>query len=112
MLKPSRNGTQATTAVKFSLRPTAKTLADLSRAINPWHLKTWKQGNTTTPTGRRLRRQLIRSAEGQAGSGRPFLLLALGASGTHCETPSSRFWKSASTGMPSTTEHPGATDAL
>jgi hypothetical protein len=50
MLKPSRNGTQATTAVKFSLRPTAKMLADLSRAINPWHLKTWKQSNTTTPT--------------------------------------------------------------
>jgi hypothetical protein len=31
MLKTSSNGTQATAAIKFSLRPTADTLADLSR---------------------------------------------------------------------------------
>ena len=47
MLKTTSNGTQATTAIKFSLRPTAETLADLSRPIDPRHLKTRKQGNTT-----------------------------------------------------------------
>jgi len=50
MLKNSSNGTQAPTpngAIKFSLRPTAETLADLSRPIDPRHLKTRKQGNTT-----------------------------------------------------------------
>ena len=47
MLKTSSNGTQATTAIKFSLRPTAETLADLSRPIDPRHLKTRKQGSTT-----------------------------------------------------------------
>ena len=49
MLKTSTNGTQATasTAIKFSLRPTAETLADLSRPIDPRHLKTRKQGSTT-----------------------------------------------------------------
>ena len=31
MLKTTSNGIQATTAIKFSLRPTADTLADLSR---------------------------------------------------------------------------------
>ncbi len=46
MLKTSSNGTQATT-IKFALRPTAETLADLSRPIDPRHLKTRKQGNTT-----------------------------------------------------------------
>jgi hypothetical protein len=37
MLKISANGTQASasTAIKFSLRPTAETLADLSRPIGP-----------------------------------------------------------------------------
>jgi hypothetical protein len=35
MLKTSSNGIQATTAIKFSLRPTAETLADLSRPIAP-----------------------------------------------------------------------------
>ena len=39
MLKTSSNGTQATTAIKFSLRPTAETLADLSRPIDPRHLQ-------------------------------------------------------------------------
>ncbi|MCP9803090.1 hypothetical protein KBY75_05860, partial [Cyanobium sp. T1G-Tous] len=47
MLKTSSNGTQATTAIKFSLRPTAETLADLSRPIDPRHLKTRKQGTAT-----------------------------------------------------------------
>ncbi len=49
MLKTSANGAQATasTAIKFSLRPTAETLADLSRPIDPRHLKTRKQGSTT-----------------------------------------------------------------
>jgi hypothetical protein len=46
MLKTSSNGTQASSA-KFSLRPTAETLAHLSRPIDPRHLKTRKQGNTT-----------------------------------------------------------------
>jgi len=46
MLKSSSNGTQASSA-KFSLRPTAETLADLSRPIDPRHLKTRKQGTTT-----------------------------------------------------------------
>jgi len=41
MLKTSSNGTQATAAIKFSLRPTAETLADLSRPIDPRHLKTF-----------------------------------------------------------------------
>ena len=47
MLMTSANGTQATTAVKFSLRTTAETLADLSRPIDPRHLKTRKQGTAT-----------------------------------------------------------------
>ena len=47
MLKTSTNGTQATTAVKFALRPTADTLADLSRPIDPRHLKTRKKGTAT-----------------------------------------------------------------
>ena len=47
MLKTTSNGTQATTAIKFSLRPTAETLADLSRPIDPRHLKTRKQGTAT-----------------------------------------------------------------
>ena len=50
MLKTSSNGTQAPAAngaVKFALRPTAETLADLSRPIDPRHLKTRKQGSTT-----------------------------------------------------------------
>jgi hypothetical protein len=47
MLNTSSNGTQATTAIKFSLRPTAETLADLSRPIDPRHLKTRKQGAAT-----------------------------------------------------------------
>ena len=47
MLKTSTNGTQATTAIKFSLRPTAETLADLSRPIDPRHLKTRKQVTAT-----------------------------------------------------------------
>ena len=47
MLKSSSNGTQATTAIKFSLRPTAETLADLSRPIDPRHLKTRKQVTAT-----------------------------------------------------------------
>lgn len=34
-------------SAKFSLRPTAETLADLSRPIDPRHLKTRKQGATT-----------------------------------------------------------------
>jgi len=49
-LKTTLNGTQAPTlsgAVKFALRPTAETLADLSRPIDPRHLKTRKQGTTT-----------------------------------------------------------------
>ena len=47
MLKTSSNGIRATTAIKFSLRPTAETLADLSRPIDPRHLKTRKQGTAT-----------------------------------------------------------------
>ena len=47
MLKTSSNGTQAPAAIKFSLRPTAETLADLSRPIDPRHLKTRKQGTAT-----------------------------------------------------------------
>jgi len=47
MLKSSSNGTQASSGIKFSLRPTAETLADLSRPIDPRHLKTRKQGTTT-----------------------------------------------------------------
>ena len=50
MLKTSTNGTQTPTAsgdLKFALRPTAETLADLSRPIDPRHLKTRKQGSTT-----------------------------------------------------------------
>jgi len=39
MLKTTSNGTQATTAIKFSLRPTAETLADLSRPIDLRYLK-------------------------------------------------------------------------
>jgi hypothetical protein len=46
MLKTSSNGTEASSA-KFSLRPTAETLADLSRPIDPRHLKTRKQGTAT-----------------------------------------------------------------
>ena len=34
-------------STKFSLRPTAETLADLSRPIDPRHLKTRKQGTAT-----------------------------------------------------------------
>ena len=49
MLKTTSNGTQASSssALKFALRPTAETLADLSRPIDHRHLKTRKQGNTT-----------------------------------------------------------------
>jgi len=47
MLKTSTNGTQANTAVKFSLRSTGETLADLSRPIDPRHLKTRQQGGVT-----------------------------------------------------------------
>jgi len=47
MLKTSSNGTQASGAIKFALRPTAETLADLSRPIDPRHLKTRKQGAAT-----------------------------------------------------------------
>ena len=47
MLKTTSNGTQATTAIKFSFKPTAETLADLSRPIDPRHLKTRKQGTAT-----------------------------------------------------------------
>jgi len=47
MLKTSSNGTQASGAIKFSLRPTAETLAELNRPIDPRHFKTRKQGNTT-----------------------------------------------------------------
>ena len=50
MLKTSGNGTQASSssgAIKFVLRPTAETLAHLSRPIDPLHLKTRKQGTTT-----------------------------------------------------------------
>ena len=46
MLKTSANGAQASSA-KFSLRPTAETLADLSRPIDPRNLKTRKQGTAT-----------------------------------------------------------------
>ena len=42
MLKAS-----SSSAIKFALRPTAETLADLSRPNDPRHLKTRKQGNTT-----------------------------------------------------------------
>jgi hypothetical protein len=47
MLKTPSSGTQATTAVKLSLRPTAETLADLSRPIDPPHLKTRRHGTAT-----------------------------------------------------------------
>jgi len=50
MLKTSSNGATAPTtngAAKFALRPTAETLAELSRPIDPRHLKTRQQGNTT-----------------------------------------------------------------
>ena len=49
MLKTSSSGAQASSsgAIKFALRPTAETLADLSRPIDPRHLKTRKQSNTT-----------------------------------------------------------------
>lgn len=49
MLKSDTKGTQGTasTSIKFTLRPTAETLANLSRPIDPRHLKTRKQGNTT-----------------------------------------------------------------
>ena len=42
----STNGTTAPTA-KFALRSTAETLAELSRPIDPRHLKTRKQGGVT-----------------------------------------------------------------
>jgi len=35
MHKSSSNGTQASSGIKFSLRPTAETLADLSRLLGP-----------------------------------------------------------------------------
>ena len=47
MLKTSSNGTTAPTtsdAAKFALRPTAETVAELSRPIDPRHLKTRQQG--------------------------------------------------------------------
>ena len=47
MLHTAANGAQSTSGLKFALRPTAETLADLSRPIDPRHLKTRKQGNTT-----------------------------------------------------------------
>jgi hypothetical protein len=50
MLKTSSNGATAPTtngAVKFALRPTAETLEDLSRPIDPRHLKTRQQGGVT-----------------------------------------------------------------
>ncbi len=47
MLHTAPNGAQSTSGLKFALRPTAETLADLSRPIDPRHLKTRKQGNTT-----------------------------------------------------------------
>ena len=47
MLKTSSNGAQASSAVKFALRPTAETLTELNRPIDPRHFKTRKQGNTT-----------------------------------------------------------------
>ena len=49
MLKTSSNGTQATTApvAKFTQRTTTETLEELNRPIDPRHLKTRKQGNTT-----------------------------------------------------------------
>ena len=50
MLKTSSNGTTAPTAngaAKFALRSTAETLADLSRPIDPRHLKTMQQGGVT-----------------------------------------------------------------
>ena len=46
MLKTTSNGTQAI-ATKFALRSTAETLAELSRPIDPRHLKTRKQGGIT-----------------------------------------------------------------
>ena len=47
MLKTSSNGTQTSGAVKLSIGLTAETLADLSRRIDPQHLKTRKQGTAT-----------------------------------------------------------------
>jgi hypothetical protein len=49
MFSTSRSGVQTSsgTALKFALLPTAETLADLSRPIDPRHLKTREQGNTT-----------------------------------------------------------------
>lgn len=47
MLKTSSKDTQASVAVKFTLRTTAETLTDLSRPIDHRHLKTRKQGTTT-----------------------------------------------------------------
>jgi hypothetical protein len=47
MLKGRIDGPQAAAAIKFCLRSTAKTLADLSRPMDPGHLKTRKQHNTT-----------------------------------------------------------------
>jgi hypothetical protein len=46
MLKTSANGTQASSS-RFSLHTTAETLVDLSRPIDPRHLKTKKQGVAT-----------------------------------------------------------------
>ena len=43
---PTKNGSTAP-ATKFALRTTAETLADLSRPIDPRHLKTRKQGTAT-----------------------------------------------------------------
>ena len=54
MLKTSSNGVEAPTAngaVKFALRSTAVTLADLSRPIDPRHLKTRQQGGITLTYG-------------------------------------------------------------
>jgi hypothetical protein len=47
MLKTSTNCAQASSAIKFALRPTAETLADFTRPIDPRHLKTRKQGTAT-----------------------------------------------------------------
>ncbi len=47
VLKGRIDGPQAASAIKFCLRPTAKILSDPSRPINPGHLKTKKQHNTT-----------------------------------------------------------------
>ena len=50
MLKTSSNGTQAPAAngaINVPLRPTAETLADLSRPIDPRQLTRRKQRSTT-----------------------------------------------------------------